>query len=224
MSCQISRYLSSSIIKKQIMGITGLLLSGFIISHLIGNLLVFIGADTYNKYAHTLVTNPAIYFAEFALSIIFISHIFMAIRLTIENKKARPEQYYFKANTGRGATLASSSMPYTGIILLIFLVWHICSLKYGTVYYTTIDGTQMRDLYKLMTEYFAVPWHTIAYIIGMIAIAIHTSHGLSSSFQSLGFQHPKYDKKIKIMSKVYAFIVGLGFSSLPIYFYFQGVQ
>ena len=142
--------LSSSIVKKQIMGLTGLLLCGFLISHLIGNCLIYLGPEAFNTYAHTLITNPLIYVAEAALLAIFLTHIGLAIKLTIENKQARPQGYYLKVPTGRGSTIASSTMPINGMLTLVFLVFHIWLFKFGRHYSVTYQGVEMRDLYHLL--------------------------------------------------------------------------
>ena len=118
MSTSLVARLGSSVVKKVAMGVTGLLLCGFLVSHLLGNFLIFVGPDAFNLYAHTLTSNPMIYGAEAVLVLIFLAHLFMGIKVTIENKMARPTPYYVKKHTGRGATFASSSMPYTGIVIL----------------------------------------------------------------------------------------------------------
>jgi len=219
---QLTSRLNSSIVKKTAMAITGLLLSGFILTHLAGNTLIIISPKAFNIYGHTLISNPLIYVAEAILAALFLGHMFMAAKLTIENKKARPQKYYMKKNTGRGSTFASSTMPYTGFIILVFLVFHIWGLKFGAVYSISYDGVEMRDLYRLLLEYFANPITVIGYVIAMMALGIHVSHGVWSAFQSVGFNHPKYTPLIKLKSNAFAVLVGLGFSSLPIYCYLQG--
>lgn len=214
----------SSVGKKQIMGVTGLLLCGFLLSHLAGNMLLFVGPEAFNKYSHALVSNPLIYLAEAILVLLFLSHIAMAIRLTIENKKARPEPYYMRKISGRGSNLASSTMPYTGMIALIFLVIHICGIKYGPVYNTEIAGVAVRDIYRTTVEYFRDPLHVLGYLVAMLALGVHTAHGFWSAFQSLGFSHPKYTPKLKIASKLYGLLIFVGFSSLPVYCYFLGAR
>lgn len=217
-------YLSSSIMKKQVMGVTGLLLCGFLLSHLAGNCLIYVGSDAFNVYAYTLISNPLIYVAEAILAVIFLTHLGLALKLTIENKAARPQRYYIKQNTGRGATFASSTMPYTGMIILVFLVLHLLHFKFGPVYMTTVDGVEMRDLYKTVVEYFQSPLNVAWYIFVMIALAIHVSHGFWSAFQSIGFSHPKYNCAIKFISKAFAVLVFVGYSALPIYCHLQGVN
>ncbi|OIQ20451.1 MAG: hypothetical protein BM556_00475 [Bacteriovorax sp. MedPE-SWde] len=217
-------YLSSSVMKKQVMGVTGLLLCGFLVSHLAGNCLIYVGSDVFNTYAYTLISNPLIYVAEAILAIIFLAHLGLAIKLTIENKTARPQNYYIKQKTGRGATFASSTMPYTGMITLVFLILHLLHFKFGPLYMTTVDGVEMRDIYKTVIEYFQSPLNVAWYIFAMISLGIHVSHGFWSAFQSIGFNHPKYNCLIKCSSKAFGVLVTLGYSALPIYCYLQGVK
>jgi len=218
------RTLTSSVVKKQIMGITGLMLCGFLVTHLAGNFLIFVGPEAFNTYAYTLTSNPLIYVAEAVLLAIFLTHIGLAVRLTIENKMARPTGYYMKQPTGRGSTFASSTMPITGFIILLFLVLHIWQFKFGPVYDITHSGVEMRDLYRLLIEYFSSPLACAWYIFCMMALGLHVSHGFWSAFQSLGFNHPKYMPALQLLSKLYGVAMFVGFSSLPIYCYLQGVK
>jgi len=204
------------------MAVTGLLLSGFLLTHMAGNCLIYIGPEFFNTYAHKLISNPFIYVAEAILALIFLAHSALAILVTLENKAARPDPYYVSVHSGRGATFASSTMPITGIILLTFLIWHVVSLKFGAHYEATYNGVVMRDLHKLVIEYFQVEWHVGLYILGMAAAGLHVSHGFWSAFQSLGVNHPKYNCCIHFISKAYGIFVALGYSAFPIYCYLQG--
>ncbi len=219
MSSRLTRIVGSSIVKKQAMAITGLLLCGFLVTHLAGNFLIIYSADAFNQYAYALTSNPLIYVAEAGLAALFLGHIGMAIKLTLENHKARPQKYYMKKPTGRGSTFASSTMPYTGMITLIFLVIHLINFKFGPLYMTTVDGVEMRDLYRTVVEYFASPLNVLWYIIAMVALGIHLSHGVWSAFQSLGFNHPSYTPTLRMASKAFAVLIVVGYSSLPIYCY-----
>ncbi len=214
-------YFTSSIGKKQIMALTGFGLVGFTASHLLGNLLILLGPDAFNKYAYTLTSNPLIYVAEAGLLGMFLLHLFLAVVLKLENIAARPQNYYVKVKTGRGETFASSTMPYTGIILLIFVVIHLLNFKFGSNYPTTVDGVEMRDLYRTVVEYFANPLYVAWYVVAMIALGLHTSHGFQSVFQTWGFNHPKYTPVIQTASLAYGLFVGAGFSILAIFCHFQ---
>ncbi|MBD66551.1 MAG: cytochrome B subunit [Halobacteriovoraceae bacterium] len=215
------KYLTASIGKKQIMALTGFGLVGFTLAHLLGNFLMFLGPDAFNMYGHKLTSNPLIYVAEAGLLGMFLAHIFLAAFLTLENKSARPVKYEMKVRTGRGETFASATMPYTGMILLVFVILHLINFKYGAHYETTVDDIVMRDLYKLVVEYFANIYYVVWYVIAMIALGIHTSHGVHSMFQSLGFNHPKYTPHLKTIALLYGLFVAVGFSSLAIFCYFQ---
>jgi succinate dehydrogenase / fumarate reductase cytochrome b subunit len=206
------------------MGITGLLLCGFLLTHLAGNLLIFVGPEAFNKYSHALISNKAIYIAEAILAAIFLSHIGLAIKLTMENKAARPEGYYMRKHSGRGSTFASSTMPYTGMIGFVFLVLHILGIKFGAYYEATYDGVVIRDVYRTTIELFQNPANIAFYVLAVVALGIHVSHGFWSAFQSLGFNHPKYMPKIKLVSKLFGLLVAVGFGALPIVCYFLGAK
>jgi succinate dehydrogenase / fumarate reductase cytochrome b subunit len=204
------------------MGVTGLLLCGFVLSHLLGNLTLIIGSDAFNKYSHALTSNPLIYLAEAGLAAIFLVHLYLAIKLTLENKAARPVGYYMYKKSGRGGDFASSTMAISGIVTLVFLCLHISGLKFGTQYSTTVGGVEMRDLYRTTVEYFADPIHVAIYVIAVVTLGIHVSHGFWSAFQSLGWNHPKYMGKIDCASKLFGLVIAVGFSALAILCYTRG--
>jgi len=216
--------ITSSIMKKQAMGISGLLLCGFLVTHLAGNCLIYAGPEAFNTYGHLLVTNPAIYLAEAILALIFLTHIGLAAKLTIENKMARPNNYYMRQATGRGSTLASSTMPITGLLILAFLVLHIIQFKFGPYYEATYNGVVMRDLYRLLIEYFSSPIAVAWYVFCMLALGLHLSHGFWSAFQSIGFNHPKYMPALQVAAKIFGVLITIGYSALPIYCYLQGAK
>ena len=217
-----SSSLLNSVTKKQIMGVTGLLLCGFILTHMSGNVLMFVSADAFNKYSHTLTSNPLIYAAETILGLLFLAHIFMAMTLVRENMAARPVQYHVRTKSGRGSTFASSTMPISGFITLIFLILHLINLKFGSHYEVEVGGVMMRDMYRTTVEYFADPLHVLFYIVCVASLGVHVSHGFWSAFQSLGINHPKYTPKIKVLACLFGVLTFVGFSSFPIFCYIQG--
>lgn len=215
--------LKSSIGKKDVVALTGLGLCGFLIAHLAGNLLLFVGPEIFNTYSHKLISSPFIYVAEAILLSLFLVHFGLSIWLQVENRKARPVSYVMKNKTGRGATAASSTMAITGVITLVFLVLHLKNLKFGEEYHVAYNGILMRDLYRLVIDYFSSLGNVVWYVIAHAALAFHTGHGFQSAFQSLGFRHPRYTPWIEITSKVYAVGISLGFASLAIWCHFQGI-
>jgi succinate dehydrogenase / fumarate reductase cytochrome b subunit len=214
-------YFTSSVGKKQIMALTGFGLLGFTATHLLGNLLLFVGADQFNFYAHQLTSNKLILLAEAGLAGMFLLHITLAILLKLENSSARPVKYYVKTRTGMGETFASKTMPITGMIMLVFLITHLINFKFGSQYSTTVDGVALRDLYKTVIEYFSNPVYVAWYVFAMCTLGLHTSHGVKSAFQSWGINHPKYNQFIEIASLSYGVIVAIGFSALAIFCHFQ---
>lgn len=205
--------------------VTGLLLCGFLVGHLSGNFLLLVGPEAFNLYAYKLTSLGALlYVIEGGLLLTFLVHLGLAVKLTLENKAARGEtKYALKKRTGRGTTFMSASMPYTGLVLLVFTIIHLCSLKYGAHYPITVDGVEMRDLYKLTLEYFSKPLHVAWYVVAMTCAALHTAHGFASAFQSLGLNHGRYYPKIKILGYVYAVLVSGGFAFLSVWAYMKGV-
>jgi succinate dehydrogenase / fumarate reductase cytochrome b subunit len=223
MTSAVNHYFRSSIGRKHLVAITGLLLCGFLLGHLTGNLLLIAGPDAFNLYAHKLVSlGPILYLIEAALTAVFLVHLGLAIKLNLENKKAKGK-YQMKKCTGRGTTFMSATMPYTGIVLLIFIILHLMNLKFGTNYPTTVDGVEMRDLYRTTMEYFQSPVNVLWYVFSMVCAALHTAHGFSSALQSLGINHPKYYPKFKLLSYLYALVIGGGFSFLSVWAYMKGV-
>ena len=204
------------------MAITGLSLCGFLVAHLAGNCLIFAGEKAFNTYGHMLITHPLIYPAEAVLLLLFLTHIILAAVLTWESKRARPHKYAKKTLTGRGATLASSTMPLTGSVILIFLIFHLWHFKFGPFYRVTYDGEEMRDLHRLVVEYFQNPWAVLWYGVAMAALGLHLSHGFWSAFQSFGLHHPGPTPYLRFKAKAFALLISGGFLSLPLYCYFGG--
>lgn len=223
MTAAVNHYFKSSIGRKHLVAVTGLLLCGFLVTHLLGNLLLLVGADAFNLYANKLASLGALlYLAEAGLLVIFLLHLYLAIGLNLENYKSRGK-YELKKRTGRGTTIMSATMPWTGVILLVFVILHLMNLKFGTYYETTVGGVVMRDIYRTTMEYFQSPVNVAWYVFAMIAAGMHTAHGFASAFQSLGMNFPKYYPKIKFVSYLYAILIGGGFAFLSVWAYFQGV-
>jgi succinate dehydrogenase / fumarate reductase cytochrome b subunit len=218
----VNHYFRSSIGRKQLVAITGLLLCGFLVSHLSGNLLLMVSSDAFNLYAHKLAAlGGLLYIVEGILTVIFVLHLGLAIKLNLENLQSRGK-YAVKKKTGRGTTIMSQTMPWTGLVLLVFIILHLKNLKFGSYYETTIDGVVMRDLTKTTIEYFSSLGNTIWYVVAMICAAVHTAHGFASAFQSMGWNHGKYFKNVKRLGYLYAIAVGGGFALLSIWCHMQG--
>lgn len=218
----VNHYFRSSIGRKQLVAITGLLLCGFLVSHLTGNLLLLVSSDAFNLYAHKLASlGGLLYVIEGVLAVIFALHLGLAVKLNIENAKSRGK-YSLKTKTGRGTTFMSQTMPITGLILLAFMITHLMNLKFGTYYETTVDGVVMRDLTKTTIEYFQSVGAVIWYVVAMAAAGLHTAHGFASAFQSMGWNHGKYMKNVKSLGYLYAIVIAGGFAFLAIWCHVKG--
>ena len=201
--------LQSSVGKKLLMSITGLSFCGFLAGHLGGNLTIYGGKDMFNSYAeHLHNLGFLLTLAEWGLLIFAVIHVLTGLTLFYQNYKARPVRYRVN-KSGGGRTLGSSTMPYTGIILLAFVVLHLANFHF-------VDKTDT-TIYAIVTEAFNNPLYVVIYIAAMIVAAVHVSHGFWSAFQTLGANHPKYMPLIKVMGLVFAVIVGIGFGALPIF-------
>ncbi len=213
----------SSVGKKAMMGLTGLLMIGFLVEHLIGNmLLVFAEPATFNRYAHVLTSMGGVLIvAEWILIIILAAHVVSAISVSLGKMRARPEGYKKKASAGPPSrkSVSSMTMIYTGIVLFIFLILHLNTFKYGPHYSTVVDGVEMRDLYKLVYEVFAQPGYTVGYVVIMTLLGFHLRHGFWSAFQSLGLNHPNYHKTLNTLGIFVALLLAFGFIGIPIWIY-----
>lgn len=220
------KYLGSSIGRKQIMGVTGIALYGFLLVHLVGNIALMAGAERFNQYGHLLLHTLAeiIVPAEAGLALAFVVHVVLAIWLTKENRAARPVAYEARTSHGK-KTLYSVTMMLTGTALLLFVVIHILHFRFGKMMgpaMVTYDGVTMRDLYATAMNSFAIWWYALAYVAIFLLLASHLAHGVQSSLQTIGFNHPKYRALVHWAGRGYAVLVSGGFSFLAIWAYFQG--
>jgi succinate dehydrogenase / fumarate reductase cytochrome b subunit len=219
---RISMSLFSSLGKKIFMGASGLMLCGFIVIHLIGNLtLLNPDRDPFNKYAHFLTqqTGNAIYVAEFMLATVFVIHFVYAIIIQIGNWCSRPSRYK-KVTDQKGKSrksLGSVTMIYTGITVLIFLVLHLLHFKFGKIVMYTPHGYdhEIRDLYAVVYSYFSDFWNVVFYTIVMILLGFHLSHGFWSAFQSLGLYGKRFTSVVYGIGSAFAIFMALGFVFLP---------
>lgn len=200
------------------MGLTGLIWAGFVLGHMAGNMLILVSPDMYNAYGHAVTSNKILlYGTEIILVLALITHVALAIKLTIENRASKGQKTSQATNGAKRSSLASRTMIIQGTIILVFIISHLWTFKYGTYYETTVDGVQMRDLARLLREVFHKPEVVGWYVLSLLLLSAHLKHGFGSSFQSFGLLHPAYQCKIKAASWAYAVIVTLGFLSQPLY-------
>lgn len=203
----------SSIGGKVTMAVTGLLLFGFVIAHLIGNLQLFAGPEKLNAYAKMLAdTGALLWVARIGLLVVFVVHVVTAIRLTRANKSARPVAYR-KEDTVQ-ATFASRSMVFSGLSLLAFVVYHLLHFTLGVTnpehYARKGMNAGGHDVYAMVTTSFAVPAIAIAYAAFQIVLFLHLRHGIQSLAQTLGLNHGRYSPLIGKLSLLIAALVAGG--------------
>ncbi len=213
-------YFSSSVGRKQVMGITGLVWSLFVLTHMAANMLILFSAEKYNLYSHALTSNPLLIVAELGLLLTLTFHVVDGVWLTFQNRAARTQKYAMPTNGEKKARFQSKYMIFHGSLLLAFIILHLITFKYGPVYMTTINGVEMRDLHRLVLEVFRNPIYVTWYVISMIVVFFHLSHGFYSGFASLGLYHPRIAPLLSKFGYFYAFVIAAGFLSQPIYVYF----
>lgn len=224
--------LRSGVIRKVIMALTGLALVGFVITHLLGNLLLYLpGGQAFNLYAHKLTElGPLIWVAEVGLVFLFLSHAINGVCLTIEARCSKPIRYENQKSKGGQSKygLSSNSMAITGSVLFLFVILHVWHFKFGPGihegYSSTLNGVETRDLYRHVLEQFKRPIVVLLYVITMIFLGTHLKHGIWSAFQSMGWIQGKWSNRIERVGHALAIIFAIGFLGIPIYLYFFGVM
>lgn len=211
----------STIGKKAIMAVTGLMLVGFVILHMAGNLQVFIGATKMNSYAAFLKSlGELLWLLRLALLAALVLHVLMAWQLTQIKRKARPIDY--TAREAQVSTVASRTMRWGGVLLLVFIVFHILHFTTGTVFPVASTPDAMypawshTDVYGNIISAFRTPWVAAFYVVAMLFLMLHLFHGAWSSVRTLGLTKPSRHPLHRRVATVIALVVWLGFSVIPV--------
>jgi succinate dehydrogenase / fumarate reductase cytochrome b subunit len=219
---------TSSIGKKFVVAVTGVVLAGFLAGHLAGNLLVFAGREVFNEYAlflHAAAHGSAVWVARAGLLVSVVAHVAATISLARHNRAARRQ--YECRNTIQ-ASRASRTMVWTGLTILAFVIYHLLHFTfraandYGSYIdqpYFEASGIQRHDAWRMMIEGFSSGPAVLFYIIAMTLLCAHLSHGVASMFQTLGWRSKRSASLIDNGAKAYALIIWLGFLSIPIAIY-----
>ena len=220
-----SALIKSSLAKKYWMSATGLFLCTFLIGHLVGNLQLLLPPDealvVFNEYARFMTTNPLIKLLSYLTYFSILFHAVDGILLVIQNKKARPVQYAYNKPSAN-SSWASRNMGLLGAVVLFFIIVHMRSFWYemhfGSI---ALDINGNKDLYTITTAAFQELWYVVMYVICMIAIAFHLSHGFASAFQSIGVNHAKYTPVIKKVGAAFGILIPLVFAIIPVFLYLR---
>jgi len=215
----ISTFYRSSVGKKIIVAITGVILILFVVGHLLGNLQIFLGPDWINGYSqHLRDLGPLLWAIRIFLLAAVTIHIYATIQLAIENRRARPVPYIEKEHVK--ATFASRHMLMSGLIVLAFIIYHIAHF---TVRVTDprfallkADPLNHYDVYSMMVYGFQSYLVSGFYVLGLFLLALHLSHGSSSFFQSLGLNDKKLAPRLALGGRIFAWLLFAGYTSIPI--------
>jgi succinate dehydrogenase / fumarate reductase cytochrome b subunit len=202
----------TSLGSKIVVAVTGLGLSGFVVFHMLGNLQVFEGPDAINTYAAFLRELPILLWsARIGLFLIAALHVGLTIRLAIHNRQARPEPYAVRDY--RTASLSSRTMALTGSVLLLFIIFHLLHFTAGAVdtsFADRLDPRGHRDVYAKVIHAFQNPLFVVLYLAAQGLLGLHVSHGVSSSLQTLGLDHPLLNRLFRAAGPLVGGIVVLG--------------
>ena len=214
----LSHLYDSTLGKKYIMALSGVGLFAFVVAHMLGNLQVFLGPEALNAYAVFLKSKPALLWGmRLGLLAIVFLHILTAVQLTLRNRAARPEKY--DRNKPYKASFASRTIVLSGAALFAFIVYHLMHFTVGLVdpaYLQLRDAADRHDVYRMTILGFSHPGVSAFYIASMALLCLHLSHGVGSTFQSIGLKNKHSAVWIDRVSKLLAVIVFLGNSSMPL--------
>lgn len=232
-----SAILKSSLVKKYWMAVTGLFLCLFLIGHLAGNLqfLGEVGEETslkFDRYAHFMTTNPLVKVLSYLTYISILFHAIDGIMLTVQNRKARPQQYAYN-NPQANTKWYSRYMALLGSTILLFIIIHMANF-WGRMHFGDLPtyadpgdrSVELKPLYTLVLAFFNHPDYgaiaAILYAVAMVALGFHLAHGFQSAFQTLGVNHQKWTPIIQKAGMVFSIVVPLLFAIIPLYLAFNG--
>jgi succinate dehydrogenase / fumarate reductase cytochrome b subunit len=213
------RVLSSSVGTKLVIGVTGFLLFLYLVIHIAGNLLVFFGPEVFNRYAYVMEEQNALLpLIELGLLAVVLIHVFKTVRMFFGNQQARPVGYQKKRYAGGTSrkSLASSTMIFSGLWLLVFMIIHTRAFRFAPTIPWPGGG---RDLYRQEMDVLKNPLTVGFYILSMIVVGSHLWHGIASAVQSLGVNHPRWTPPLLTAGKVIAVLIAGSFIVIAVWAY-----
>ena len=210
------RFYDSTIGKKAVMAVSGIVLFLFVVGHLVGNLQIYEppspeGVQKLDQYAVFLRSLPAaLWGARITLLAMVLLHIWSSVQLAVRKMDARPAGYVKKKAIQ--STYASRTMYWSGPIILAFVIYHLLDFTFGAANPNYIEG----HVHDNVVSSFSVPWISAFYILAMVLLCLHLYHGLWSMFQTLGLHHPKYSAILRTSAKVVAILIAVGNISIPV--------
>ncbi len=236
-----SSFFKSTIGRKILMALTGLVLVLFVMGHMLGNLQIFLGADVINAYAyklHHVLPTPALWGIRLFLLVCVAIHVWMAVLLTLANRRARPDRY--AVNKVVQATYAARTMRMSGVILLAFIFFHLAHftvrnvpgmeyndpavlspnevplVKHGQAVLKDGEPVMTFNVNDMMVAGFQSPWISGFYLLATGLLCLHLVHGVSSMFQTLGYRNATWLPRLNGIARLYGWAVFIGFAVIPI--------
>jgi succinate dehydrogenase / fumarate reductase cytochrome b subunit len=206
-------FVTSTIGRKAVMAVSGLLLFGFVLVHLVGNLTLYLGPEAINGYGtflRTVLHGSALWIARAVLLAAVVLHIWSAASLTLDSWAARPLGY--RQWRAKDSTYASRTMRWGGVIVGAFILFHLLHFTLGTVHPDFRPG----DVYHNVVAGFQVWPVSVFYVVAMVLLGLHLDHGVWSLLQTLGLEHPRYQRWARRGARVFAFVVAAGNCSFPL--------
>ncbi len=208
----------SSLGKKYVMAVTGMILFGFVVGHMLGNLQVFAGPTQINQYANALKSNlPLLWGVRLALLAAVVLHIVAGLQLALANRRARPVRY--SESKILDSTFANRTLIISGLVILAFVIFHLAHFTAGLVdtsYLTLRDVAGRHDVRSMMVKGFHNPLVSVFYIVSVGLLTLHLSHGVASAFQSLGARSKKTERSFRRAALIAAILLFAGFWSIPV--------
>lgn len=212
-------FYKSSIGKKFIVAITGIILILFVIGHLLGNLQIFLGPDWINGYAqHLRDLGALLWIIRAILLVTVVLHIYFTVKLAIENRRARPKSYAKKENVK--ASFASRHMVVSGLVVFAFIIFHLLHFTVRKIDprfpLLKNDPLNHYDVYSMMVYGFQNVYVSTFYIVGLFLLTLHLTHGTSSFFQSLGLNDKKLTPRLALGGRIFAWAIFVGYTAIPV--------
>jgi succinate dehydrogenase / fumarate reductase cytochrome b subunit len=220
-----SSLLGSSLAKKYWMALTGLFLCVFLVAHLAGNLQLLdlsqAGQEKFNEYAKFMTTFPLVKIVSYLLYASILFHAIDGIYLAVQNRKARPVRYAHE-KAGANSNWYARQMALLGTLLLVFIIIHMKSFWYE-MHFGSIgsDGNGNKDLATITIAAFQQWWYVAFYVLSMLVLAFHLLHGFKSAFQTLGINHPRYNKSIHTVGMFFGVFIPILFALIPVWVFLK---
>jgi succinate dehydrogenase / fumarate reductase, cytochrome b subunit len=213
----------TSIGKKALLAVSGVILFGFVIVHMLGNLQVFLGPDVFNAYGEAAKSNAVVLWgARSVLLVALITHLVLVVQLYWRSVRARPVGYQVKKNIA--TSYAGATMKYSGPALLLYIVFHLAHFTYPGLALAGDYEHNTLDIYSNFVNAFQIPWVVALYVSANLLLGMHLFHGAFSLLQSLGLNHPRYNQRARNGARAFALLVTTGNVAMPLSVFFGLIQ